>query len=163
MRIKTNKVPHLKFVMMKENIESMQALHNISKLVKKQPKFFGIAGNKDKRGITCQYVTVTHGNYKNLVKATKDRNWLKKVRIGQIEQTHDLLKLGMLAGNRFSIALRFIKDATDEEIKQNVHNIIEKGFINYFGMQRFGSYNIMTHTIGKEVIKENWKEVISML
>ena len=53
--------PHLKLVMMKESIESMQAIYNFSKLVKKQPKYFGIAGNKDKRGITFQYVTITYG------------------------------------------------------------------------------------------------------
>jgi len=53
--------PHIKFIMMKESVESMQAIYNISKLVKKQPKYFGIAGNKDKRGITFQNVTITYG------------------------------------------------------------------------------------------------------
>lgn len=155
--------PNLKFVLFKENIESMQAIHNLSKLVKKQPKYFGIAGNKDKRGITCQFVTITHGNLGNLQRAIVDKNWLKKIRVGHIEQTKDQLKLGSLNGNRFSIALRFITGVTDTEISQNVENIKNNGFINYFGMQRFGSYNIMTHTVGKEVIKENWKDVIRKL
>ena len=51
MRLRKDENPHIKLVMMKENIESMQAVHNISKLVKKMPKYFGVAGNKDKRGI----------------------------------------------------------------------------------------------------------------
>lgn len=82
-----------------------------------------------------------------------------------------MIKLGDLSGNRFSLAIRFIEGsvknlylgATDEEIKQNVENLGENGFLNYFGMQRFGCFNIMTHTIGKEAIKQNWKEVISKL
>lgn len=61
MRNKRDDNPHVKLVMMKENIESMQAVHNISKLVKKQAKYFGIAGNKDKRGITAQFVTISYG------------------------------------------------------------------------------------------------------
>jgi tRNA(Glu) U13 pseudouridine synthase TruD len=38
--------------MMKENVESMQAIHHLAKFAKKSAKYFGIAGNKDKRGIT---------------------------------------------------------------------------------------------------------------
>jgi len=47
-------------VLMKENIESMQAIHNMSKLVNKQAKHFGMAGNKDKRGVTFQYISISH-------------------------------------------------------------------------------------------------------
>jgi tRNA pseudouridine13 synthase len=40
-----------------------------------------------------------------------------------------------------------------------VKSTVDKGFINYFGMQRFGSYSIRTHTIGKEVLRKNWTKV----
>lgn len=30
-------------------------------------------------------------------------------------------------------------------------------------MQRFGSYNIHTHTIGRECLLQNWKKVIELL
>jgi tRNA pseudouridine13 synthase len=60
--------PNYKFVMMKENIESMQAIHNMSRLIKKQAKNFGIAGNKDKRGVTFQFVTISHAKYSIIVK-----------------------------------------------------------------------------------------------
>jgi hypothetical protein len=43
---------YLSVAMQKTNYESVQALHFISKRTKKQIKQFGIAGNKDKRGIT---------------------------------------------------------------------------------------------------------------
>jgi len=32
----------------------------------------------------------------------------------------------------------------------DVENLKANGFINYFGMQRFGTYNVRTHEIGKE-------------
>ncbi len=33
------------------------------------------------------------------------------------------------------------------------------GFVNYFGLQRFGSTSIPTHVIGKALLKHAWKEV----
>ena len=63
------------------------------------------------------------------------------------------MALGALKGNRFSVALRFIPASiSDAEIKRNVKNVKDHGFINYFGMQRFGSYNVRTHDIGKECL-----------
>jgi tRNA pseudouridine13 synthase len=32
----------------------------------------------------------------------------------------------------------------------DVENLKKNGFLNYFGMQRFGTYNIRTHEIGIE-------------
>lgn len=48
-------------------------------------------------------------------------------------------------------------------IANNVNSVKKHGFINYFGMQRFGSYNIHTHTVGVQVLKRNWVKVIEML
>lgn len=48
--------------MQKTNFETMQAIHYISKRVRKMPKYFGICGNKDKRGITTQRITISRGN-----------------------------------------------------------------------------------------------------
>ena len=74
------------------------------------------------------------------------------------------MALGSLKGNRFSIALRFIPiEISDAQIKANVINVKENGFINYFGMQRFGSYNVRTHEIGRECLLQNWKVVIEKI
>lgn len=62
------------------------------------------------------------------------------------------------------MALRFIPSSVpDEQIKQQLEQVEKHGFINYFGMQRFGSYNVHTHEIGRECLLQNWKQVIRML
>jgi tRNA pseudouridine synthase D (TruD) len=33
------------------------------------------------------------------------------------------------------------------------------GFVNYFGLQRFGNAHAPTHSIGKALLKHNWEEV----
>ena len=45
-------------------------------------------------------------------------------------------------------------------IETNMKTIEEKGFINYFGMQRFGAYNIKTHEIGKSVINGDYRKAV---
>lgn len=60
----------------------------------------------------------------------------------------------------------------------DVKALIEKGFINYYGLQRFGVTNvknilwaiennpklkIKTHVVGKEVLKKNWKGAVELI
>ena len=49
---------YLKVALFKQNVESMQAIFYIAKRLRKLPKQLAIAGNKDKRGITTQWVTI---------------------------------------------------------------------------------------------------------
>ena len=48
------------------------------------------------------------------------------------------LRLGSLAGNRFTITLRDI-DCDAEAALAALSALRERGFVNYFGLQRFGS------------------------
>ena len=103
------------------------------------------------------------------------RDWDPKVKAGGFERFYQPLRLGMLNGNRFSVALRFIPtEITADAIAKSTHfrnyypildveNLKSHGFINYFGMQRFGTYNVRTHEIGREVLKQNWTKVIEMI
>lgn len=45
----------------------------------------------------------------------------------------------------------------------DVKNVENAGFINYFGMQRFGTYNVRTHEIGIENLKQDWEKVCRMI
>ena len=39
----------------------------------------------------------------------------------------------------------------------------ESGFINYFGLQRFGTGSIATHSVGAELLKGNWAEATGLI
>jgi tRNA pseudouridine13 synthase len=45
----------------------------------------------------------------------------------------------------------------------DVENLKKNGFINYFGMQRFGTYNVRTHQIGIENLHQNWIKVAHLI
>ncbi|KAG5860118.1 putative tRNA pseudouridine synthase [Encephalitozoon hellem] len=64
-------------------------------------------------------------------------------------------KLGDLKGNRFSIALKGFKD------KELVKNL-ERGFLNYFGQQRFGN-KLRNHEIGYDILTKRYEEAIDKI
>ena len=64
----------------------------------------------------------------------------------------EALKLGDLSGNRFNLLIREIDESDDVMIRAGAESLKSNGFINYFGLQRFGnSSEIPTHHIGKQV------------
>lgn len=76
-----------------------------------------------------------------------------------------------LKGNRFTITLRNISISADSDSSDDIDLIIssalnyvkENGFINYFGMQRFGTGSIPTHSVGIAILKRRWDRVLAML
>ena len=79
---------YLQVAVMKTNVETMQAVHYIAKKTKKFAKQFGIAGNKDKRGITTQLVTINRGNPEVLICAQKSKDWDSKIQVGSFERVY---------------------------------------------------------------------------
>lgn len=52
--------------------------------------------------------------------------------------------------------------ADDGQINEVIESVKQRGFINYYGLQRFGSSVVApTHVIGKTILQKNWKEVCS--
>lgn len=50
---------------------------------------------------------------------------------------------------------------TPEQIEMGMKSLQERGFINYYGMQRFGNSNIVpTHAVGRALLLCDWKLVI---
>lgn len=82
----------------------------------------------------------------------------------------------MLKGNKFVITLRFVlsfpstastradvyakrrdvQTPTPTAISLSLTTLRNRGFINYYGMQRFGTSPIPTHAIGLALLQSNW-------
>lgn len=68
------------------------------------------------------------------------------------------LKLGDLQGNRFRIALRHIARDKRSDIETTLESVKERGFINYYGLQRFGnSASVPTYEVGVALLKCDYK------
>jgi tRNA pseudouridine13 synthase len=74
------------------------------------------------------------------------------------------LKLGDLSGNRFKITIRNVDEKNDEKIQSGIEYLKNNGFINYFGLQRFGTcVEVPTHSIGIQLILNNIKEAVDLI
>jgi len=146
-----------KFVLYKENMTTAEAINFICRKLKVPNRSFGYAGMKDKRGITVQEVTTTLTSERLL----HFNNFARFVKIGNFSETDSRLQLGDLQGNVFQIILR------DVQIKNNCLLFCEywkeKGFINYFGLQRFGSLSTPTYEVGKAIFKSDWSKAIDLI
>ncbi|KAH8937329.1 hypothetical protein BDL97_16G022100 [Sphagnum fallax] len=150
----------LRFFLFKENKDTQDALTVISRMLHVQPKLFGFSGTKDKRAITTQQVTVFKQPAERLA-ALNER--LFGIRIGNFSYVDKPLVLGQLSGNRFSVVLRGVVADSSETIKAAAEGLGQSGFINYFGLQRFGSGSVATHTVGAALLRGEWKAAANLI
>ncbi len=71
--------------------------------------------------------------------------------------------MGDLQGNQFTITLRDLDPEKKNEIQASLESLKQVGFINYYGMQRFGTYSIPTYEIGILLLQSKWKEAVDLL
>ena len=72
------------------------------------------------------------------------------------------LELGDLRGNRFEIVLREV-NCSKEQLQAACLALNESGFVNYYGLQRFGIGGTLNHQIGCAALKGDWKGICDMM
>lgn len=173
-----NQPDYVHFVLYKENMETVQVVKELARLLGSTTKNFSFAGNKDKRAITTQMFCAWKTSPHLIHKAVKDFCWRSRgkiqMKVGHFTYQPEPLKLGDLNGNYFEILLRNVRLVKNidaplekeclEDLKKNVLNACESakhvGFINYFGMQRFGSHRIDSHKLGVLILRKNFKQLV---
>jgi tRNA pseudouridine13 synthase len=138
-----------------------------------KPGLISYAGIKDKRAKTCQRIAVSNVEANRLIGISL---YAKGLKLGNYEYGARPIALGDLKGNHFRILLKNVRLHKEEAgqkgegnvdisdvVKEAIATIKTKGFINYFGMQRFGSYEISTAEIGKKILQQSWLEVSGFL
>ncbi|WBW71967.1 tRNA/snRNA/rRNA pseudouridine synthase Pus7 [Schizosaccharomyces osmophilus] len=152
------------FHLYKENRDSMDCLGKIARLLKVPTKLLSIAGTKDRRGVTCQRAAVRHVRASRLAQlnAGSLSNSTYGFLLGNYSYENFPLKLGDLQGNEFQVVLRDVSTSEDK-IELCMSSIKEHGFINYFGLQRFGTSSVGTHTIGIALLRSEWKKAVELI
>ena len=123
------------FIMKKKDINTIDAVQRIADFLKLPNKHIGFAGNKDKKAVTEQYISVPAGHEKRLAGFKSKGIELEFAGKGQHR-----ISLGDLKGNNFEIISR---ECSREPRKLG-------SFINYFGEQRFSENNIK---MGRYILK----------
>ncbi len=145
-----DKGPYSYFILKKKNYDTVRAVERIAAELKMPPKFIGFAGNKDRKAITEQMISI---------KTTKKINDLKldDIDLKYIGKGNEPISLGSHEGNQFVITIR---NLTSREIyKIRKISKTKLSVPNYFGEQRFSKNNI---GIGRSMIKKDFKKALEL-
>ena len=162
---------HLHFSLYKENKDTMEVIGYLCKMLKVKPKDFAFAGTKDRRAITVQRVSVYRQHANALAQLNRS---LRQARAGNFKHEKHRLELGELQGNQFTITLRDCHFGEDDSsldsfsrltlakqvVGQAVESLQADGFLNYFGLQRFGTFGIGTNEVGKKILQEDFEGAV---
>lgn len=154
------------FTMYKENKDTMDVANILSKYLRTPTRMIRFSGTKDRRAVTCQRMSISKISLERLNALNRV---LKGVVIGGFKYENYSLNLGDLEGNEFTIGIRDVEIAPtcsmklEEILEKGCSSLSKNGFINYFGMQRFGTFSVSTHEIGKEVLMGNWKRAAELI
>lgn len=161
---------YLHFTLYKENKDTMESVGFLARQLKVAPKSFQFSGTKDRRAVTVQRVSCYRIHADQLFDMGKR---LRSASVGDFVYQKEGLELGDLAGNEFVITLRDCRfpgedNVTDEQrlklaatvVGERVNVFKHDGFLNYFGLQRFGSFHATTDSIGTKLLQGNVKGAI---
>ena len=137
------------YIMNKVNLDTHHAVMEVRRKYGIKLKFLGI---KDSKALTEQYVSLD--STKNIQKQYQTEH--VNIKIVGFAQTP--LNKSLLLGNRFRITIRH---ANRHDIGDFLTDLDKIG--NFYGLQRFGSERLVSHIVGKEIIKKNYKNALKIL
>lgn len=147
---------HLIVKLRKQNMTTLQAINKLSKMLHISRKRIGYAGNKDKRAVTEQYISIKGVSEEDVNQVFTDEFDLEVIGPG------GHIGLGNLMANRFEITVRDL-NLPVENIRNLALNTVEEmdgKMPNYFGEQRFGSARPITHQVGRLILKGDYEEAV---
>ncbi|MDQ3807729.1 MAG: tRNA pseudouridine(13) synthase TruD [Thermoproteota archaeon] len=138
------------YVLEKQDVDSNHALFEIEHVLHRR---FRVMGIKDAKAVTTQYAGMEQvmRNPPTELKSRHTRLTLKGF-------TKCPLEKRFLAGNKFEIR---IYNARSSDLSSFVPQIIKVG--NFYGLQRFGSERLVTHLVGREIVKRNFTHAVELL
>ena len=164
---------YLHFSLYKENKDTMEAISWLSKQVKMSARSFQFAGTKDRRAVTVQRVSVERVLVHAMISAGRT---LRNAYVGNFEYRPHPLQLGELAGNQFVITLRdcdfhypvpleskLVLEGAQAIVGEAIEHLSERGFINYYGLQRFGTFSIGTDIVGLKMLQGDFRGAVDAI
>lgn len=161
------------FTLVKWNITINEVITRLSGILNIKPKNFSYGGMKDKRAITTQRVCCRFMAPKRLAglnrpflasnsDPAKPLVYHNNFILGNFSYDKDDIKLGAIQGNQFTVLLRDCAETTQANLDNITTQVSQSGFINYFGLQRFGNA-CDTHIVGRMILLRDYKGAVNTI
>ncbi|KAM5172616.1 pseudouridylate synthase PUS7L [Mantella aurantiaca] len=157
------------FTLEKENLETLEAISYLSSVLGVLPSDFSYAGIKDKKAITYQSMVVKKVTAERMqeIEAALEK---KGIKIHNIRPAKCHIHLGQLSGNHFTLIMRNVRNHSGDiswnlhqRVEDAVHNVKVRGFLNYYGPQRFGKgQNMQSQDVGLSLLKEEMAMAVKL-
>jgi len=140
------------------NWETNRLIKRLSRELNISRKNIDFCGTKDKRAITTQWIS-----FKCAPEKLNNLN-VKDVEIQEVFTSHRSLTMGAHKRNQFEILIRDLEVEPEEalrradEIGKKIED--ERGFPNWFGVQRFGTLRPVTHIVGKKILEGDFEGAV---
>jgi tRNA pseudouridine13 synthase len=138
------------YVLEKQDIDSNHALFEIERELHMR---FRVMGIKDAKAVTSQYAGM-----ERVMRNPPTQLMSRHTRLRLKGFTKQPLEKRFLAGNKFEIR---IYNARSSDLSSFIPQVIKVG--NFYGLQRFGSERLVTHLVGREIVKRNFTQAVSLL
>jgi tRNA pseudouridine13 synthase len=137
---------HLFLWIEKRDVSANDLVHHVGRTLRCSPRDIGVAGLKDRRAITRQYISIPAKLAAEVPQIDTD-----KIKVLRSELHGNKLRTGHLRGNRFTIVIRDVGESAAERAAAILRRIQLMGFPNYYGSQRFG-HNRETLRLGLDLL-----------
>ena len=152
---------YLLCVLVKRNWDTFIVLARIARQLGLRSGQVQIAGIKDAKAVTAQYVT-----FEDVSVEAVRKFGLKDVELRPIGYLRMALSAYYLLGNGFRVAVRGVRRSravVEERVRKTMDEIgLLGGVPNFFGHQRFGTVRPITHLVGKEVVHGNVRKAVML-
>lgn len=140
--------------LVKVGFSTLEAQESLAQALNIEPKNIAFAGIKDKVAVTSQEISIRGVTQAQIENLHVPGMFLKNLHWGK-----SIIEKGSLKGNRFTITVR-----TPTTLGQGwLDNSLEKikgGFNNFYYLQRFGTPRLLSHILGKLILRQEYQETV---
>lgn len=136
--------------LVKVGIYTLEALDRLAKVLRIERNLIGYAGIKDADAVTSQRLSLRKVDYEKAASVTVPGLFLKNFNYGK-----GAVSIGDLKGNRFTIFIRTERFVEKSRLAGKLETISREGFLNYYGVQRFGS-RFSAHVFGRKILQGDY-------
>lgn len=127
--------------------QGLDSNHAIMEIFNELGTRIRVLGIKDAKAVTTQYATCENNKYKE--------GRTRHTTLSLVGYTKNSIKKSHIMGNQFEISIVNPSRIDISDFITEIGNIP-----NYYGLQRFGSERLVTHLVGREIIKRNFKKAV---
>ncbi len=144
-------------ILIKRNWDTLIAVRNIAQQLGIDQGCVQIAGIKDAKAVTAQYLTIEGGLMEDVSKVNA-----KDIELSPVGYVREALSTYYLLGNNFTIKIKSIKHR-ESTVQKRISEVLMQlealgGMPNFFGHQRFGTTRPITHLVGRALVKGDFEE-----